>query len=81
MSSDRPPIIRRRRTGCYSVLDRVTEGLIGTVQREPTGWWVAFDDRGDRVGPRRSTLPALYSTRRLAVRDLLDTRKDSPDEQ
>jgi len=70
--TDRPDyIIRRRRSGTYSVCVRSTLALIGSVQKERTGWWIAFDDSGTRVGPRRGGLPALYGTRRGAVADLL----------
>ena len=64
-------LIRKRRSGTYSVCDRTTDELIGTVQREPSGYWVAFDALGNRIGPPRATMHALYGTRRGAVGDLL----------
>ena len=72
---DQPPIIRRRRSGTYSVCNRTTDELIGTVQKERTGWWIGFDALGTRIGPPRATLPALYGTRRGAVADLIKARR------
>ncbi len=65
------PIVRRRRTGTYSVVDRATGVLLGTVQKDLTGWWRGYTADGDQVCPVGATHPAIYSTRRGAVSDLV----------